>query len=108
MPSHYLSETESPTWQDVQALPGLVLLEFGTEWCVHCRAARAPAEAAMASVSDWRHLQIEDGPGRKLGRHFKVKRWPTFVALRDGQELGRCVRPTQVAELERLLSANAP
>jgi thioredoxin 1 len=35
----YLSAIEAPGLAEVQALPGLTLLEFGTEWCGHCRAA---------------------------------------------------------------------
>jgi thioredoxin 1 len=96
---HYLDVTESPTLQELQALTGCVLLEFGTAWCPHCRAAAQPMQAALAVRPQWRHLPIEDGPGRKLGRHFKVKLWPTLVALREGQEVGRWVRPTQTHEL---------
>jgi thioredoxin 1 len=28
-----------------------------------------------------------------LGRSYRVKLWPTLVLLRDGQEVGRLVRP---------------
>ena len=37
-PAPYLSETEAPTRAEVDALSGLTLLEFGTDWCGHCRA----------------------------------------------------------------------
>jgi thioredoxin 1 len=33
----YLSAIEAPSLADVQAWHGLTLLEFGTEWCGHCR-----------------------------------------------------------------------
>jgi thioredoxin 1 len=105
MPLNFLSETESPTLRELQAVPGCVLLEFGTEWCPHCRAAAQPVQAALALLPQWRHLPIEDGPGRKLGRHFKVKFWPTLVAMRGGQELGRLVRPTQTDEVSRWLAS---
>ena len=36
----YLSAIEAPTRADVDALTGLTVLEFGTSWCVHCRAAQ--------------------------------------------------------------------
>ncbi len=42
-----------------------------------------------------RHLKIEDGSGRRLGRSFHIKLWPTLVFLRDGQEVARLVRPTE-------------
>ena len=104
----YLSAIEAPSLADVQALPGLALLEFGTEWCGHCRAAQPLIAQALALHSDtelpWQHLKIEDGPGRALGRHYRVKLWPTLVVLRDGQELGRLVRPANAQVLETLMS----
>ena len=101
----YLSAIEAPSLVEVQALPGLVLLEFGTEWCGHCRAAQALIAQALATHSQWQHLKIEDGPGRALGRHYRVKLWPTLVVLRDGQEVGRLVRPAAVEDVVTVLTA---
>jgi len=89
----YLSAIEAPSLADVQAWQGLSLLEFGTEWCGHCRAAQPLIAQALAAQPQWQHCKVEDGPGRSLGRHYRVKLWPTLVLLRDGQEVGRLVRP---------------
>jgi thioredoxin 1 len=40
-----------------------------------------------------RHLKIADSSGKRLGRSFGVKLWPTLILLRDGKELARLVRP---------------
>jgi thioredoxin 1 len=40
-----------------------------------------------------RHIQVEDGKGRPLGRSFRVKLWPTFVFLRDGRVVRQEARP---------------
>jgi thioredoxin 1 len=40
-------------------------------------------------------MRLEDGSGRRLGRTFGVKLWPTLVFLRDGTELARLVRPRE-------------
>ncbi|MCE2780296.1 thioredoxin family protein [Limnohabitans sp.] len=95
----YLSAIEAPSLAEVQALPDLTLLEFGTEWCGHCRAAQPLIAQALAERPQWRHLKVEDGPGRALGRHYRVKLWPTLVVLRDGQEVGRLVRPATVQDV---------
>ena len=50
-----------------------------------------------------RHLKVEDGPGRPLGRSFGVKLWPTFVFLRDGKETARLVRPRDPSALRQAL-----
>jgi thioredoxin 1 len=102
----YQSIIEAPSLTDVQALPGLVLLEFGTEWCGYCRAAQALIAQALAmpKTTQWQHLKIEDGPGRVLGRSYRVKLWPTLVLLRDGQEVGRLMRPATAAEIETAMA----
>jgi thioredoxin len=51
-----------------------------------------------------RHIKVEDGSGRPLGRSFGVKLWPTFIFLRDGQEVGRLTRPASVELIEQMLS----
>jgi thioredoxin 1 len=100
----YLGAIEAPSLSEVQALPGLVLMEFGTEWCGHCRAAQPLIAQALVDRPPWRHLKVEDGPGRALGRHYRVKLWPTLVVLREGQELGRLVRPATVQNVLAVLT----
>jgi len=95
--------TESaPGRADVDALRGPALLEFGTNWCGHCRAAQGAltdAWAAAHAEAGVAHFKIEDGPGRALGRSFRVKLWPTLIFLRDGVEVARVVRPLDAADL---------
>lgn len=86
----------SPTREDVDALPGATLLEFGTDWCGHCRRAQPVIAEALAAHPAIRHLRVIDGPGQRLGRSFGVKLWPTLIVLRDGREVARCVRPAAV------------
>ncbi|MGK5022698.1 thioredoxin family protein [Janthinobacterium sp. LB2P10] len=99
-----LSDTysvEQPTRTEIDALAGPALLEFGTGWCGHCRATEAPLAAALAQHRELAHLRVEDGPGRALGRAFRVKLWPTLIFLNDGQEVARLVRPLDSAEIAR-------
>ncbi len=95
----YLSVTEAPLRNEVDSLLGLTLLEFGTEWCGHCRAAQHAIVEVLQQHPQWRHFKVEDGPGRQLGRSYGVKLWPTLVLLRDGKEVARLVRPTQAVEI---------
>ena len=104
MPTPYLSETEAPERASVNALPGWTLLEFGTDWCGHCRAAQTLVAQALAPFPQWQHLKIEDGSGRVLGRSFRVTLWPTLIFLRDGQELARLVRPASVQDILTAMS----
>ena len=98
---------EGPTRAAVDALRGPAVLEFGTAWCGHCRAARPLIEAAFTAHPGLPHVRVEDGPGRPLGRSFRVTLWPTLVFLRDGQEVQRLVRPAGTAEIATALAAIA-
>lgn len=102
MPSALLQHTE-PTRQTVDATPGLMVLEFGAGWCPICQAAQSLISEALSPRQDITHLKIEDGKGRRLGRSFSVKLWPTLVFLREGREIHRLVRPESRHELHDAL-----
>ena len=95
----------APGRDEVDAMHGLVLLDFGTDWCGHCMAARIAVDAWVARHPDLAHLRIEDGRGRRLGRGYAVKLWPTLVLLRDGSEIARVVRPHEERDLAALDAA---
>ncbi|MDR7269543.1 thioredoxin 1 [Pelomonas saccharophila] len=98
--------SDEPSRAEVDALAGHTVLEFGANWCGICQSAQRTIGEALATHAPLRHLKIEDGRGRPLGRSFGIKLWPTLVMLRDGREVARVVRPggtREIAEaLERL------
>lgn len=93
MPFETTYEPAGPSREEVDALAGPAVLEFGTSWCGHCQAAQPLIASALADRQSVRHLKVEDGKGRPLGRSFKVKLWPTLIFLNDGEEVARLVRP---------------
>ena len=100
------NEAREPTRDEMDRLPGLTVLEFGAEWCGYCQAARPLLAALLREFPQVRHVRVEDGKGRPLGRSFQVKLWPTFVFLRDGRAVTRAVRPTG-DELRRAMETAA-
>lgn len=96
---HTIYAADAPTRAELDHLAGPVLVEFGTNWCGYCRAAQIPLAEVYASHPKVRHYKVEDGPGRRLGRSFGVKLWPTLIFMRDGQEVARLVRPADSADI---------
>jgi thioredoxin 1 len=82
-----------PTREEVERMSGPVLLEFGASWCPYCQATRPEVDRLLGQYSQVRHIWVEDGKGKPLGRSFRVKLWPTLVFLRDGRVLSQAVRP---------------
>lgn len=99
-----------PSRAQIDAIAGPAVLEFGTPWCGHCIAAQPLIETAFAThaAPDMPHIKIEDGPGRALGRSYRVKLWPTLVFLRNGEEVARVVRPRDAEAIAQALSAIEP
>ena len=93
-----------PKREEVDAMPGPTLLEFGTPWCGHCRRTQPLIAEAMSGHPKVRHIKVSDASGKRLGRSFKVKLWPTLVFLRDGKEAAKLVRPASSAEIRQALS----
>jgi thioredoxin 1 len=101
-----MSETidREPTRDEIDQLPGPVLLEFGASWCPHCQALAPKLAELLAHYPNVRHIKVEDGPGRALGRSFRVKLWPNLVFLNHGQVVKQSARP-DLAEVKDGLDA---
>jgi len=94
---------DASSLDEITALNGIAILEFGTPCCGHCLASREAVAQVMASHPDLVHIKVFDGKGKRLGRQFGVKLWPTLIALRDGVEVDRIVRFTSADEVRKLM-----
>lgn len=96
-----------PKRSELDTSQGPVVVEFGTPWCGYCIAAQPLIQEVIDQAPGVRHVRVEDGKGKRLGRSYKIKLWPTLIFLQDGQEQARCVRPgtrqALEAALERIL-----
>jgi thioredoxin 1 len=90
-------QNPGPTREAIDSTQGAVLLEFGTGWCGFCQGAASSIRAALSDMPGVEHIKVEDGPGRPLGRSFRVKLWPTLIVLKDGVERARVVRAALAA-----------
>lgn len=98
----------APSRAEVDALDGPTLLEFGSPSCGHCRRAQPLIAQALAAHPDVRHLKIADARGKRLGRSYGVKLWPTLVLLAGGREVARLVRPLEARAIAQALAQISP
>jgi thioredoxin 1 len=101
-------DEQEPTREEIDQTDGPVLLEFGATWCPHCQALAPKLAGLLRSYPAIRHVKVEDGPGRPLGRSFRVKVWPNLVVLRDGQVIKQLARPDEAEVKEGLKSIVEP
>jgi thioredoxin len=92
-----------PTRAEADALPGATLIEFGSPTCGYCRRTQPLLREALDAHPGVRHVKVADASGRRLGRSFRVKLWPTLVFLDNGKEVARLVRPADAAEITKAL-----
>ena len=107
MTTAYIPADQSPTRDQVNAMPGPVLVEFGTDWCGHCRALAPEVARHLAASPQVKHVKVEDGPGRPLGRSFHVRLWPNLVFMQDGAVVRQLSRPSH-QQLREAFAAVAP
>ena len=92
-----------PSRDEIDAIRDPAVIEFGAAYCGHCRAAQPLIAQALEQHPAARHIKVKDGPGRELGRSFRVKLWPTLIFLKQGREVARLVRPVDAQAIEQAL-----
>ena len=71
---------------------------------------RDDTAALLAENPQVKHVKVEDGPGRRLGRSFRVKLWPNLVFMKDGAVVRQLARPgaSEMREAFQALGDGSP
>ena len=79
--------------------PKATLYAFQATWCVPCHRMNP----VLDSLKGYRIFRIDVDERPRLAEKYHVQSLPTFIAIRNGREVGRVVGESSKAELLRLL-----
>ena len=83
--------------REVLNTPGRVLVEFWADW-----APPSPTLEQMVRENKLGLFRVNADREPELANRFAIRRLPTLLVLRDGQEAGRFTAPCGLEELLKL------
>src|SRR5438105_2630040 len=90
-------------FDEVVALPGVVVLDFSARWCPPCRTFEPVFAAAAGRRFDLRFGTVDTDDEPDLAAKCDVRAQPTIVVFRDGQLVYKQVGALPASKFEALL-----
>lgn len=72
-------------------LKGQVVLMFTADWCPDCQFIKPAMPEVEKDFSDFKFYAVDRDENLDLATELNVMGIPSFIAYRDGQEIGRFV-----------------
>lgn len=92
-----------------EAGSGLVFVDFYADWCGPCQAMLPTVEQLAGEMAGVKFGKVNVDESSEIAAHFGVMSIPTFVVLKDGQEIKRLAgampKETLQAEIESAVAA---
>lgn len=80
------------------------LIEFYADWCPHCQAMMPVVAELRERLGESAHIiQVEGEEHEEIENRYKVKVYPTWVLMKDGQEVWRDSGEKPLEELEEMV-----
>ena len=72
-------------------LKGQVVLMFTADWCPDCQFIKPAMPEVEKDLADFKFYAVDRDENLDLATELNVMGIPSFIAYRDGQEIGRFV-----------------
>lgn len=76
---------------DEMTKTGQYMFLFTAGWCGDCRALAPSMPAIEAEFPEYRFIEVDRDQFMDLAQKWQIFGIPSFVAIKDGQEIGRYV-----------------
>ncbi|ALG27117.1 thioredoxin [Lactiplantibacillus plantarum] len=70
---------------------GYFIIYFGADWCRECQYIRPKLPVIENEFSQYRFIKVDRDENIQLCLELNVRGLPSFIAYREGQEIGRFV-----------------
>lgn len=106
--SHPVTVTEATFAQEVEAVPGLTVVDCWARWCTPCRAiAPIMDQIAAERAGSVRVAKIDTDENIAFSARFNVRSIPTLLFFREGQLVDRIVGAVPKARIDEAIERNA-
>ena len=93
-------------FSEIEALDGVVVIDFWAEWCGPCKMLAPTYEAVAEKLSDVATFcKANVDEARDLAMEYGVSAIPTVVVLKDGGEVARKVGLVSADALTELVKS---
>ncbi|MFN3652895.1 MAG: thioredoxin [Armatimonadota bacterium] len=83
---------------------GWVLVDFFAIWCGPCRAMAPLLDRFAEMHPDVKVYKVDSDADEPLSERYMVRKIPTVIAFKNGEEVRRAINPQTRAALEELIA----
>lgn len=82
---------------------GIVLVEFGAQWCGPCKKQLPILEQLLAECPDVKIVLVDVDDSPTITAKLSIRSVPTLVLFKDGQKINSLVGLTNLSKLKSLI-----
>lgn len=87
---------------DFQLGSGVCAIKFSAEWCGPCKRMEPTVEKLESEFKNATFLSVDVDDVPSIAQKYKVRSLPTFLILKDGQEINRVTGVSLIEPLRKI------